>query len=319
MNRDPCISETDAPGRSHSTGKLTQSAPAKLNLALSVGPPDARGMHPICSWMVTITLCDELQVTRLEPGRLSRYAILWHEEARRRTEINWSIRDDLAVRAHLALERHLGRSLPVQLRMDKRIPVGGGLGGGSSDAAAMLHAVNTLYGLGLSVHDLASLSRDLGSDVPFFVHGGSAVVEGLGETVTRHEQVPQLHAVLIFPEASCPTGAVYRRFDELGAAKLRSSVVKELAQSVSRDDVGRGAYSTAVEGLFNDLTEAALAVEPALADVRDRVAALAERRPMLSGSGSTWFVLCDDAMHAEHLAAAIESQLELPAVAVKTQ
>lgn len=291
--------------------KLTRHTPAKLNLALSVGPPDDRGMHPICSWMVTIDLCDELELTRLEPDRLSRYAILWHKDAKRRTDINWSIRRDLAVRAHLALEQHIGRQLPVQLRLDKRIPVGGGLGGGSSDAAAMLHAVNDLYDLGLSVRDLASIGRDLGSDVPYFVFGGSAVVEGQGEHVLPQNPMPELHAVLIFPDCACPTGAVYHRFDELGAAKLQPGVVRNLPDEA--------AAVTSDAGLFNDLTEAALLVEPTLGDVRQQIEALATRPAHLSGSGSTWFVLCDEPIHAEHLASAIEERLKLPAIAVRAE
>ena len=122
---------------------IAVQAPAKLNLALSVGPPDQRGMHPICTWMVTISLCDDLLVTRLDEGRLSRYAILWHPDALRPLEIDWPVPRDLAVRAHLALEQHVGRPLPVQLKLDKRIPVGGGLGGGSSDAAAIEIQLNT--------------------------------------------------------------------------------------------------------------------------------------------------------------------------------
>ena len=119
--------------------------PAKLNLALAVGRPDGRGMHPICSWMVTISLCDLMVITRLPRDRLSRYAIGWHADAPRPGEIDWPTASDLAVRAHLALERHVKRSLPVQLKLDKRIPVGGGLGGGSSDAAATLRVVNELF------------------------------------------------------------------------------------------------------------------------------------------------------------------------------
>src|SRR5436190_20490393 len=133
---------------------LTVNAPAKLNVALSVGPPRGDGMHPIASWMVTVDLFDELVFTRLDDDRLSRYALLWHKDAKRRSEINWSITKDLAVRAHLALEHHVGRHLPVQLKLEKRIPVGGGLGGGSSDAAATLRAVNELFDLGLSLEEL---------------------------------------------------------------------------------------------------------------------------------------------------------------------
>src|SRR6185503_3353032 len=95
---------------------LAIQAPAKLNLALSVGPPAGpRGMHPICSWMITVNLFDDLLLTRLEDDRLSRYAILWHPEAKRRTDIDWSITRDLAVRAHLALEQHVDRKLPLQM------------------------------------------------------------------------------------------------------------------------------------------------------------------------------------------------------------
>ena len=96
-------------------GVVTEFAPAKLNLALSVGPPGDDGMHPICSWMVAVDLVDELEVRSLQPGSLSRYAIYWHENARRRTDIDWPIRTDLAVRAHLALQKHTSRELPVQL------------------------------------------------------------------------------------------------------------------------------------------------------------------------------------------------------------
>src|SRR5262245_27082839 len=101
-------------------------APAKLNLALSVGPPTATTsgtMHPICSWMVTVDLFDDLHIAQLDSGSLSRYAILWHKEAKRRSEINWSITKDLAVRAHIALQKHVGRDLPLQLKLEKRIPV----------------------------------------------------------------------------------------------------------------------------------------------------------------------------------------------------
>ena len=109
---------------------INSNAPAKINLALAVDRARDDGMHPIVSWMTPIGLMDELAVTRLEDDRLSRYAVLWHEDAPVRSAIDWSITSDLAVRAHLALEAHAGRKLPVQMKLEKRIPVGGGLGGG---------------------------------------------------------------------------------------------------------------------------------------------------------------------------------------------
>lgn len=284
---------------------LTISAPAKLNLALSVGPPDSTGMHPICSWMVTVSLCDELELTRLDEDRFSRYAIIWHEQAKRRSEIDWPVASDLAVRAHLALENRAKRRLPVQMKLSKRIPVGGGFGGGSSDAAGMLVAVNRLFELGLTLEELAEIGSDLGSDVPFLVRGGSAIVEGLGDALDHHDDPPVLAAVLVFPAESCPTGRVYAAFDRLGANSLRASDVRCLPDSPVR-----------TETLFNDLAAAAVDVTPSLGRELDRVSELAERRACVSGSGSGIFIICDEPIHAEALAEAIESQLDLPATAV---
>jgi 4-diphosphocytidyl-2C-methyl-D-erythritol kinase len=300
---------------------VTVLAPAKLNLALAVGLPQAVStasgpgmLHPICSWMVTVNLFDELLVTRLEDDRLSRYAILWHADAKRRSEINWSITRDLAVRAHMALERHVGGSLPVQLKLEKRIPIGGGLGGGSSDAAAMLRAVNELFELDLSIDELAAIGASLGSDVPFLVRGGGAIVEGFGDQITHHE-TPVLHVVLAFPAASCPTAHVYRLLDERRRSAnghvLRQQEVLELTRS-------REAALKFSEALFNDLALAAMQVAPQIQDDLEALARLAERRAHVTGSGSSIFVVCDDEMHALALADAVERTLQLPAIAVQT-
>ncbi len=289
------------------TDVVRLQAPAKLNLALSVGPPEDDGLHPICSWMQTVTLFDDLEVRRLPEDYFSRYAILWHEEAPRRSEIDWSITSDLAVRAHLALEDLVDRKLPVQLKLEKRIPVGGGLGGGSSDAAAMLRAVNALYDLGLSEDELRGVGAGLGSDVPFLIRGGAATVEGRGDAIEPHDEAPQVYAALVFPDAACPTGDVYRGYDELGGTTLNPDLVHALrvrSNGVVRPD-----------GLFNDLTDAAIETAPAIGAALKDVSALAERPAALSGSGASLFVLCDDELHATHLAAAIVERLDLPAVA----
>jgi 4-diphosphocytidyl-2-C-methyl-D-erythritol kinase len=290
-------------------GIVNMLAPAKLNLALSVGPAGEGGMHPICSWMVTIDLCDELTVTRLQEGFFSRYAILWHREAPRRSDIDWPIASDLAVRAHLALEKHVARALPVQLKLEKRIPVGGGLGGGSSNAAAMLRAVNELYQLGLSTDDLIAIAATLGSDVPFFVRGGSAIVEGLGERLAARDSTPLLHAVVAMPAVRCPTGPVYQKFDAMTTPRLDPTAVRALA---ARD--GARLDSAA---FFNDLAAPAAEIQPALARHRRDLAALAEREAHVAGSGSSLFVVCDDPIHALALADAVTARLGLPAVAVR--
>ncbi|MCH2153716.1 MAG: 4-(cytidine 5'-diphospho)-2-C-methyl-D-erythritol kinase [Phycisphaerales bacterium] len=282
-------------------------APAKLNLALSVGPPDGEGMHPICSWMLTLDLMDEMELTALEPDRLSRYAILWHEEARQRREIDWSITSDLAVRAHLALERYVKRSLPIQMKLEKRIPLGGGLGGGSSDAAAMLRGVNRLFDLNLSDRVLEGIAASLGSDVPFLVRGGSAIVEGIGELIEADQDMPDLHAVLVFPEIGCDTGLVYRTYDQQGPTELESERIRALKDR----PIDGGS-------LFNDLAAPALEVAPDLSKHQQQIKEIASMPVHVSGSGSTLFTVCRGAMESEALASAIESQTGLVSIPVSS-
>ena len=259
---------------------------AKVNLALSVSPPGEGGMHEIASWMVTTAFADELEVKRLPADRPSRFSIDWHEDARRRSDIDWPIRKDLAVRAHALLEAKIGCALPIQLRMRKRIPVGGGLGGGSSNAAAMLRALDALFDLRLRAEYLEAISRELGSDVPFLVRGGSALVEGTGERLTR-VAMPVVYLVLVFPSVACPTGPVYHAFDRLRPdARLDAPRVRALV-----DTAERGGFRADMP--FNDLADAAIEVVPALGELRARVERVAQSSVHVSGSGSTLFIVCD--------------------------
>ncbi|MCK4873716.1 MAG: hypothetical protein KAS72_13420 [Phycisphaerales bacterium] len=288
---------------------IRQLAPAKVNLALSVGAadPSAEGKHPICSWMVSVNLHDVLELTRAQPGRMSLYAIQWDDDAPRKTEIDWPITRDLAVRAHLALENQLGRRLPLRMKLTKSIPVGGGLGGGSSDAAAMLRGCNDLFELDLGDDELLDLAMTLGSDVGFALRAGSAIVEGFGERIEPRPHV-QCHLTLVFPDCQCPTGLVYRAFDDLnmdGAleeARVRALTTTPLAEASP----------------FNDLAEPARSITTDLANVMADVSALADAPCHLTGSGSTVFVVCTDPLHAEMLAQVIRDRLSLAAMPVRT-
>lgn len=287
-------------------------AHAKLNLAIAVGPavPDGprKGWHPIASWMVPIDLGDSLTLTRLEADRLSRYAILWDDAAPRPSAIDWSITKDLAVRAHLLLERELGRPLPVQFKCVKRTPVGGGLGGGSSDAASALMGLNELFGLGLSVPRLGVLSRELGSDVAYFLRepGAAApdpaIVEGFGDRIERTPAVSG-HALLLFPDFGCPTPAVYAAFDQTHATdepfEHRAARVRAMADAATLEGL-----------LFNDLAGPAEAVAPALAELRAAVHDATGLQAHVTGSGSTLFSIARDAEHAAWLAARIRGVIE---------
>ena len=280
-------------------------AAAKLNAALSVGPPADDGMHPICSWMLTIDLHDEMTLTELEPDRLSRYAIMWHDDALQRRDIDWSLTSDLAVRAHQAIERHVGRPLPIQMKLEKRIPLGGGLGGGSSDAAAMLRGLNELFELSINDQVMEKIAAGLGSDVPFLVRGGSAIVEGTGERLEHLETIPEVHAVLILPETGCATASVYRMLDDMDPTAVDVSAVRSLV---------RGGFDS--RRLFNDLAEPALEVGVGLRAIRDELAELAGSPVHVSGSGSTLFITRDDAAAATALSAQITTTMGLATIPV---
>jgi 4-diphosphocytidyl-2-C-methyl-D-erythritol kinase len=281
---------------------VRRRAHGKVNLALAVGRAieegERAGMHPIASWAAPVDLADDLWLTRLADDRFSRYAIRWSDGAPQRSaEIDWSVRDDLAVRAHLLLEEHAGRTLPVQMRVDKRVPVGAGMGGGSSDAAAVLVGCDELFGLGLSENTLVRLAARLGSDVPFFLRaqgdaGGHALIGGLGDEL---ETVPAASAdlVLILPSFGCPTEAVYHAFDERfddadvegGSGASHEFRVEEVRALAGGGLVEHGR-------LFNDLAGPAERVRPRLASLRGEVERLIGLTPHVTGSGSGLFVVC---------------------------
>ncbi|MBC8309389.1 MAG: hypothetical protein H8E83_02605 [Planctomycetes bacterium] len=260
---------------------------AKVNLSLQVGKPMDDGMHSILSKMSPIAFFDELELTKLDSYALSRYAIIWNENAPVKSEIDWSVSSDLAVRAHHLLEEKVGTTLPVQMKLEKRIPVGGGLGGGSADAAAMLQAVSEMYSLDV---DLKEIAMDLGSDVPYFLHGGACVVRGIGNEI-EPITLETIHLVLIIPEYGCSTAAVYNAFDSTTEPESNSG---------------------------NDLLAPACAVEDRLSKDIDHLQTLTGHEIHLSGSGSTMFIICDNAQYATALVHKIEENTNLVAIATHT-
>ncbi len=279
---------------------LRRLAHAKINLCLSVGPPPPPdpastppGMHPISSWMAAVELADEVEVTALGRDEASRYRVEWAPDAPRKSPIDWALEKDLAVRAHRLLEARCGRALPVDMVVRKRTPVGGGLGGGSSDGAAALMGINELFGLGLSTGELVGLSATLGSDVAFFIDDAGrhspaparpAIVAGFGHLIERAEFV-SARVLLVLPAFGTPTGPVYRAYDAAPPhhRALRDAQVRGLAA---------GARSGGIDSanLFNDLEAPACVVEPRLGELLGRLRTAGVGVHM-SGSGSTLFVL----------------------------
>lgn len=311
---------------------LTLRAHAKVNLALAVGAPEPAdspkpGYHRIASWFACVGLHDDVTIEP-RPSGPSAYTIEWAEDAPRPTPIDWPVDQDLGVRAHRALERVTGQALPVGLRVRKRIPVGGGLGGGSSDAAAVLLGVNRALGLGLTTPALRAIAQTLGSDIVYFLGAAEddrgalpaaapqpALVEGFGELITPLTRVHAM-VVLFFPPFGCPTGEVYRAFDAQSPppVPLDGARVRALTDRVSAGGpLDPGA-------LFNDLAAPAEAVRPALRALRARLSEHLGVPVHVTGSGSTLFAVAADAADAAHAhaMAAMAARLEPSLAAVAT-
>ncbi|MEX0778037.1 MAG: hypothetical protein WD042_20225 [Phycisphaeraceae bacterium] len=299
---------------------LTRSCPAKVNLALSIGSPlrdgaDA-GMHPIASWMVALDFGDTLTLTRLV-DLPSRFDLSFADNAPRPSPIDWPIEKDLCHRAHALLQAHVRHDLPVHLSLQKRVPTGAGMGGGSGDAAGTLVGLNDQFHLGLDDATLSQLGSQLGSDVPFFIAAArgqpSALVTGLGNVIEPLPLRTTITLVLIFPPIACPTGAVYRAFDQ----SMPQPATHRAPQS---DRVRTLAASSALSphALFNDLAEPACIVQPALRRLRDNLIQQLQMPVHITGSGSTLFVLAADRPHADQLAAIIASASALPIIIATT-
>lgn len=172
-------------------------APAKLNLFLHITGRRADGYHLLQSVFMLIDWCDTLHFDIRTDGQISREDLTWALPA-----------DDLVVRAAKALQRATGCTLGAHIGIAKSVPAQAGMGGGSSDAASTLLALNRLWGLHLSVEKLSTIGLALGADVPFFLCGGHAWVEGIGEKITPLK-LPPARFVVVKPDAGLQTALIF--------------------------------------------------------------------------------------------------------------
>jgi 4-diphosphocytidyl-2-C-methyl-D-erythritol kinase len=268
--------------------RVTISAPAKLNLRLLVGPRGPDGYHPLRTLMVAFDgLADTVTVAAAEARSLSCPGIEGPQ--------------NLAWRALDELEAEVGRPLPAEVVIDKRIPVQAGLGGGSSDAAAALVGADRIHGLGLGPARLERVAARIGSDVPFFVRGGAQWAEGRGERL-RPASVPPFAALLAKPAAGLSTAAVYRAFDRLPPPPSGPPPPLEGAGVVA-GSINDPYRAEVVARARNDLWGAALAMAPGLGATARALAAAGADLVLLCGSGSCLAGLFRDRAAAEAAAA----------------
>jgi 4-diphosphocytidyl-2-C-methyl-D-erythritol kinase len=264
--------------RTVSTGRLVCPAFAKVNLGLEVLGVRQDGYHELRTVFQTIDLADEVALT---PTSGECRIACDHPDVP-------SDERNLALRAALDLRTYASAGPGVSIELCKRIPPGGGLGGGSSDAAATLLGLDHLWGLGLGREGLLPLARRLGADVPYFLSGGTALGISRGDEV--YPLATQVQAWVVLVDAGRPvsTAAVFRRVDA-------TLTPRENSTSISRFVAGKMAGGLAYGALVNDLERAALEEAPDLAKGVESVRAVLGREgaqsTLMSGSGSTWFGL----------------------------
>ncbi|GAB4125498.1 MAG: 4-(cytidine 5'-diphospho)-2-C-methyl-D-erythritol kinase [Sideroxydans sp.] len=247
--------------------RLSCPAPAKLNLFLHVVGRRADGYHLLQTLFRFIDLQDTLHFTLREDGEVVRVSALDGVPAAQ----------DLCVRAARLLQQETGCRRGVEIALEKRIPMGGGLGGGSSDAATTLLALNRLWQLGLSRQHLMRLGLQLGADVPVFVFGDNAFAEGVGEQLQAYELPPAWYVVL-YPPVQVPTARIFAH-PEL--TRHTNSMTMRALPTGGVFRAGR------IEGLRNDLQPVACRLYP---EVATHLAWLGQYAPaLMSGSGACVF------------------------------
>lgn len=252
---------------------MRRLAPAKINLFLRILRKRPDGYHDLASVMQPISIFDELNCSLRPEG-----IVLSCPGADLPTDEN-----NLVFRAARELFEHAGYPGGVDITLSKRIPSAAGLGGGSSDAAATLLALNDLCSLGLSKAELMKLGVKLGADVPFFIFGRTAFASGIGDRLQALENTPKLNMVLINPPFSFSTKTVYENLNF-------TLTKKENNYSIPRFY----ALGDVIRELHNDLEAVSMRMRPELADFKQLLINEGALGALMSGSGPTLFGLFTD-------------------------
>ncbi len=260
--------------------EITLQAHAKINLTLDVTGKLPNGYHTVKMIMQTIGLHDDVTVARGTDSRITMES----------TNLAFLPTDDgnLAVRAAKLFFEQTGAPCGgVHIRIFKRIPVAAGLAGGSTNAAAVLRALNTLYGTGLSVDALCGMGLKLGADVPYCIRGGSMLAEGIGEELSPLPPMPDCHVVVCKPPFSVITAKVYARMNG-GNLPVRPDTSGMIAALQAGD------YPGICRRLFNVMEEVTGSDYAEIREIEDALLDAGADGAVMSGSGPTLFGLFTD-------------------------
>lgn len=260
------------------SGEWVLSAPAKINLFLDVGSLRSDGYHEVVSILQTVALCDRLTLRRSSaPGLLLSVP----------DRILPAGVENTIYKAHQLFSRLCPEVPGLSVTLEKRIPVQAGLGGGSSDAGVFLRYLWETYAPELAEEQVVGIAAEVGSDVPFFLYGGTCLVEGRGERVTSLPSLPALPVLLFHPPVAVSTREAYRALDEHPERGHPS--VEPMKAAITE-----GHWDQVLEGLYNSFEEPVFARHQALVEIKAFCLEQGFPHVLLAGSGSNLFVLGQD-------------------------
>jgi 4-diphosphocytidyl-2-C-methyl-D-erythritol kinase len=274
----------------HKKNVISLKAPAKVNLFLEILGKRDDGYHEIETIMQEIDLADSLRFEETQEG-------VKLECNGKNIPVN---QDNLVCKAANLILEECGIKKGVLINLEKNIPVGAGLGGGSSDAATTLKALNSLWKVGLSNEELMEFAAKLGSDIPFFINGKTSLCRGRGELIAPVEVRSRMDYIILFPRVHISTETIYKNL-KIDLTKKRKDV------SFFLDALKYSEVAGISKLLFNRLEEVIFATYPDLLQVKSDLESFDFCGVSISGSGSAFFGLCND----RHQAEVIKSKVEL--------
>ena len=284
--------------------RITMIAPAKVNLWLRVGPRRPSGYHDLDTLFCALTLADDLVLREGEPGRGVRLGMRHGPPLDAMPDLG-PVHDNLAMRAALLFQERTGGPDNLRMALIKRIPAGGGLGGGSSDAAAVLRGLRRMHPELVTAEALKELGPALGSDVPFFLTGAPlALGRGRGERLETLPALPSRPVVVVLPSLAISTADAYRWLDE-DRGDHGGDPGDDAGASPDPSPEGDAPLTWERLGALacNDFEGPVFARHPRLGEIRDRLRDAGASIALLAGSGSSVFGVFDDPEAARDAAA----------------
>lgn len=249
-------------------------APAKINLSLDVLYKRDDGFHELEMIMTTIDLADRIELELLDENRIV---------VQSQTRFVPDDERNLAYKAASLVKDRFSINKGVAIKIDKNIPVAAGLGGGSSDAAAVLRGLNKLWNLQLSIDELAQLGPEIGSDVSFCVYGGTALAKGKGEVITPLPAPPKCWVVLAKPSIGVSTGEIYKKLE---LENLEHPDTQAMLEAINTSN-----YEKMCRNLSNVLESVTLNLHPEVKQIKRDMKRFGADAVLMSGSGPTVFAL----------------------------